>query len=65
MRIRTLKSVFWKAKKVQNGFVFPEVEDLASIARKGIERVLPLPCAAAQTKRLCRVLKFDVDLSFV
>ena len=54
MRIRTLKSVFWKSqKKTFNGFVFPEVEGLASIARKDIERVLPSPCAAAQTKRLC------------
>ena len=54
-----------RSKKIKNGFVFPEVEDLASIARKDIERVLPPPCAAAQTKRLCGVLKFDVNLSFV
>ena len=54
-----------RSKKIKNGFVFLEVEDLASIARKDIERVLPPPCAAAQTKRLCDVLKFDVNLSFV
>ena len=30
-----------RSKKIKNGFVFPEVEDLASIARKDIERVLP------------------------
>ena len=66
IRIRTLKSVFWKnQKKILNGFVFPEVVDLASMARKDIERVLSPPCAATQTKRLCCVLKFDVDLSFV
>ena len=54
-----------RSKNIKNGFVFPEVEDLASIARKDIERVLPPPCAAAQTKWLCDVLKFDVNLSFV
>ena len=54
-----------RSKKIKSGFVFAEVEDLASIARKDIERVLSTPCAAAQFKRLCRVLKFDVNLSFV
>ena len=61
MRIRILK----RSKKIFNGFVFPEMEDLASIARKDIEMVLPPPCAAAQTERFCLVLKFDSDLSFV
>ena len=62
-----------RSKKIKNGFVFPEEEDLASIGKQDIEKILPSPYAAAQTivyilaqtKRLCGVLKFSVDLSFV
>ena len=53
-----------RSKKIKNGFVFPK-EDLASIGKQDIEKILPSPYAAAQTKRLCGVLKFSVDLSFV
>ena len=54
-----------RSRKIENGFVFPEMEDLASIGKKDIEKILPSPHAAAQTKRLCGVMKFNVDLSYV
>ena len=54
-----------RSRKIKNGFVFPEMEDLASIGKKDIEKILPPPHAAAQTKRLCGVMKFNVDLSYV
>ena len=54
-----------RSKKIKNGFVFPKMEDLASIGKKDIEKILPPPHAAAQTKRLCGVMKFNVDLSYV
>ena len=38
-----------RSKKIRNGFVFSEMEDLASIGRKDIEKNLPPPHAAAQT----------------
>ena len=53
------------SRKIKNGFVFPEMEDLASIGKKDIEKILPPPHAGAQTKRLCGVMKFNVDLSYV
>ena len=54
-----------RSRKIKNGFVFPEMEDLASIGKKDIEKILPPPLAAAQTKRLCGMMKFNVDLSYV
>ena len=54
-----------RSRKIKNGFVFPEMEDLASIAKKDIEKILPPPYAAAQTKWLCEMMKFNVDLSYV
>ena len=54
-----------RSRKIKYGFVFPEMEDLASIGKKDIEKILPPPHAAAQTKRLCGVMKFNVDLSYV
>ena len=54
-----------RLRKIKNGFVFPEMEDLASIGKKDIEKILPPPHAAAQTKRLCGVMKFNLDLSYV
>ena len=41
------------------------MEDLASIGKKDIEKIFPPPHAAAQTKRLGGVMKFNVDLSYV
>ena len=54
-----------RSRKIKNGFVFPEMEDPASIGKKNIEKILPPPYAAAQTKRLCEVIKFNVNLSYV
>ena len=53
-----------RSRKIKNGFVFPEMEDLASIGKKDIEKILPPPHAGAQTKRLCGVMKFNVNLSY-
>ena len=41
------------------------MEDLASIGKKKIKKILLPPHAAAQSKQLCGVIKFDVDLSYV
>ena len=54
-----------RLRNIKNGFVFPEMEDLASIGKKDIEKILPPPHAAAQNKRLCGVMKFEVNLSYV
>ena len=54
-----------RSRKIKNGFVFPEMEGLASIGKKVIKKILPPLHAAAQTKRLCGVIKFNVDLSYV
>ena len=54
-----------RSRKIKNGFVFPEMEDLASIGKKDIEKNFSPPHAAAQTKRLCGVMEFNVDLSYV
>ena len=53
-------------KKIKNEFVFPGLKDLATISKNDIVKVLlHSPQPVAQTKRLCGVLKFDVDLSLV
>ena len=54
-----------RSRKIKNWFVFPEMEDLASNGKKDIEKILPPPHAVAQTKQLCGVIKFNVDLSHV
>ena len=54
-----------RSRKIKNEFIFPEMKDLASIGKKDIEKILPPPHAAAQTKRLCGVMKFNVVLSYV
>ena len=54
-----------RSRKIKNRFVFLEMEDLASIGKKDIKKIFPPPHAAAQTKRLCEVMKFNVDLSCV
>ena len=50
-----------RSRKIKNRFVFPEIEDLASIGKKD----MPPPHAAAQTKRLYGVMKFNVNLLYV
>ena len=54
-----------RSRKLKNGFIFPEIEDIASVSANDIVRVLPRPNPAAQTKRLSSVLNFAVDLTYV
>ena len=51
-----------RSRKLKNGFIFPEIVDIASLSENDIVRVLPQPKAAAQTKRLSSVLNLAVDL---
>ena len=37
-----------RSRKIKNGFVFPEMEDLASHWQKRFEKILPPPHAAAK-----------------
>ena len=53
------------SRKLKNGFIFSEIEDIASISENDIVRVLPQTKPAAQTKRLSSVLNFAVDLTYV
>jgi len=50
-------------RKIENGFIFPEKEDIASVSRNHMIRRLPGPQPTAQTKRLCSVLKLNAELS--
>lgn len=52
-----------RSEKITNGFVFPDVDDIASVHRQDIVCVLPAPTPVAATKRLSGVLKFDAHLS--
>ena len=54
-----------RSRKLKNGFVFPEIEDVASVSENDFVRVLPQPKPAAQTKRLSSVLNFALDLTCV
>ena len=58
-------SFLQRSSKIEKGFVFPDQENLASISKKDIDRILPPPRPVAQTKRLCNVFTFDTNLSFV
>lgn len=54
-----------RSRKIKCGFIFPEVQDMASISEADIIKVLPPPEPLAQTKRLRGVFKFASDLSLV
>ena len=58
-------SFLQRSNKIKNGFVFPEQEDLASISKQDIDKILPPPRPVAQTKSLCGVFTFVANLSFV
>ena len=49
-----------RSRKIKNGFFFPKMEDLASIGKKDIEKILPPPHAAAQTKQLCGMVNLTL-----
>ena len=53
-----------RSRKLKNGLIFPEIEDIASVSENDIVRVLLQPKPAAQTKRLSSVLNFAVDLNY-
>ena len=40
-------SFLQRSNKIKNGFVFPDQEDLASISKQDIDRILPPPCPVA------------------
>ena len=46
-------------QKITGGFLFPEIDDLASIKGDDIVRILPAPKPCAATKRLSGILKFE------
>ena len=58
-------SFLQRSNKIKNGFVFPEQEDLASISKQDIDKILPPPRPVDQTKRLCGVFTFVANLTFV
>ena len=58
-------SFLQRSNKIKNGFVFPEQEDLASISKQDIDKILPLPRPVAQTKRLCGIFTFVANVSLV
>ena len=58
-------SFLLRSNKIKNGFVFPEQEDLPSISKQDMDKILPPPCPVDQTKRLCGVSTFVANLSFV
>ena len=53
-----------RSRKLKNGFIFPEIEDIACVSANDIVRVLPQPKPAAQTKRPSSALYFAVDLKY-
>ena len=47
-----------RLSKVEGGFIFPEVKELALISHDDIICVLPLPQPVAHTARLSVIFKF-------
>ena len=54
-----------RSRKLKNGFIFPEIEHIASVSANDTVRVLPQPKPAGQTKRLSLMLNFAVDLKYI
>ena len=50
---------------IKYGFIFAEVEDLASIKLQDIVKVLPKPLPIAATKRLSGIYKFQINLDLL
>ena len=50
---------------IKYGFIFPEVEDLASIKLQDIVKVLPKPLPIAATKKLSGIYKFQINLDLL
>ena len=49
--------------KVKNGFIFPEIDDAASVSYNDIACVLSNPSPVAQTARLSNIFKFSDNLT--
>ena len=47
-----------RSLKVKDGFIFPEIKELASISHDDIVCVLPMPKPVAHTARLSGIFKF-------
>ena len=63
MKMKTLKSVFSRGQeKLKMDLSFQKRK---TYGKKDIEKNFPPPYAAAQIKRLCGVIKFNVVLSYV
>ena len=52
-----------RSKQIKNGFVFPDVDDLATAIKSDIVQILSPPSSAAATKHLANALKFDINLA--
>ena len=49
--------------KVKNGFIFPEIDDIASVSYNDIAFVLSNPSPVAQTARRSNIFKFSDNLT--
>ena len=47
------------SNKVKNGYIFPEIDDIASVSYNNITCVLSNPSSVAQTARLSNIFKFS------
>ena len=54
-----------RSRRFKNGFFFPESEDVASVAKQEILKILPTPYPVSTTQRLSKLVRFPVDLSYV
>ena len=51
------------SNKVKNGFIFPEIDDVASVSYNDIACVLSNPSPVVQTARLSNIFKFSDNLT--
>ena len=51
------------SNKVKNGFIFPEIDDIASVSYNDIACVLSNPSPVAQNARLSNIFKFSDNLT--
>ena len=51
------------SNKVKNGFIFPQIDDIASVSYDNIARILSNPSSVAQIARLSNIFKFSDNLT--
>ena len=51
------------SNKVKKGFIFPEINDIASVSYNDVACVLSNPSPVAQTARLSNIFKFSDNLT--